>query len=247
MTTNTDSRTKTWREQRVPIHGNDLSTVYFNDTTPNHVLISNSSSATLYVGVNGNVNSQSYDLAIPPYATKLLMSMLPYNRIYIFNSGIDRTDVSLKSWVDEFNSAAIAQSMEMVGGGQNGLLGIVEVNNILSPLPSGHNVIGGVRIANFDVVLPTGNNNIGRVDVDKLPNHAAKKMKVTGKANEEKTVKIEPGVVYKLQSDLTDFTLYDGTSQAWLPGEINTDVGLKCDTDIRIRFVTPGDVFILFH
>ncbi|HCN7007076.1 TPA: hypothetical protein N6134_005032 [Escherichia coli] len=153
----------------------------------------------------------------------------------------------------------------MVGTGANGLLGIVEVNNILSPLPTGTNTIGGVVVTSIDVPLPTGNNKIGRVDIDTpievnpviveaimepitieaLPQDSAKSQKVTAATPGIVTVKNSPGLVYSVASDGT-VQLLDGEREAWAPGNFQFPVPLSCDSSIKLRFTEPGDAFILF-
>lgn len=238
-----DKEKQTWREQRIEIPAQEQTVVYFNDTTPNHILISNSSGASIFAGTNGNVSQTSYDTVIQPYGTRLLPSMLPFNRLYVYNSGAEATTITVKSWQGEFNAAAIAQSVEMVGAGQNGLLGIVDVNYILSPLPAGNNLIGGVQVTGFEQPLPTGNNKIGSMDINEMPNHAATYLKVDGKTDEIKSVKITAGVVYKIVGDVT---LYDDAAQAWATGDFDSPTGLQCTKNIKLKFATDGTAFILF-
>lgn len=245
----------TWREQQVTLQPSQPETIYFNDTMPNYIQISNSSPNPLYIGVNGSVNSTSYDMVIPAYATRLYARMGGTSRLYLYSDAAEALSIQVSSWEDEFNPAAIAQSVELVGSGENGLLGIVEINNILSSLPAGDNVIGGVIIADYAAQLPTGNNKIGRVeldagtqkigkvDVDTLPARVgANYQKVTASTASDIVVKSAPGTVFSVQGA----DLYDGNTHAWADG-FNNAIGLKCVTNITLHFAAAGDAFILYE
>lgn len=243
----------TWREQRINLAPRESETVYFNDTKPNHILVSNPTSAAIYIGVNGIVNPQTYDMIIPPFATKLFARMLYTTRLYIYSDSQATVGVSVTSWEGDFDPASVAQSMEMVGGGADGLLGIVEINNILSSLPSGDNVIGGVFIKRFDAPLPQGNNLIGHTIVDSgnvavtaLPQTGATYKKITAAAPGDVVVKTGKGFVYQLASDV-EVTLCDAAAPAWKKGEFKSDTALICNTSIAVRFAAAGDAFILFN
>lgn len=234
---------KSYREQRVHIPAQSGVTIYFNDTFPNHVLFTNSSPAAIYAGLAGSVNSQNYDIAIQPYGTRLLPSLQQFTRVYVYNSGSDDTTITAKSWLGEFDPAAIAQSVEMVGAGANGLLGIVEINNILTPLPAGNNLIGAVSIAGMEKPLPTGPNNIGRVDIENAAGHAVDYKKVSAITSGKQVVKLGKGVVYQIKGDVT---LYDGENQVWAKGDIGCTNGIQCNNNISLVFDAPGDAFILY-
>lgn len=250
----------TWREQRVRLAPSTPDVVYFNDTKPNHILISNPTSSAIYIGVNGNVNASSYDMIIPPYATKLYARMMGVTRLYMYTDNPDSVLVQVTSWAGDFDPASVAQSTEMVGAGAEGLLGIVEINNILSSLPAGTNVLGGVFISSFGASLPSGNNKIGNVGlvagteiigkvmVESLPQDSCTSIKVTAsEANKIITVKATPGFVYQVvSSSPDDIQLMDGANEAWAVGNFNATVPLACNTDIRIKFTQPGDAYVLF-
>lgn len=248
------SNNGTWREQRVRLQAATSDVVYFNDTNPNHILVSNPVGAPLYVGVNGNVNPAAYDLVIPPYGTRLYARMLGSPRLYIYSDSLEAVDVQVTSWEGDFNPSSIAQSQEMVGAGADGLLGVVEVNNILAPLPGGTNVIGGVVISGFDSILPTGSNLIGRViieegqvQVTELPQDKASYVRVVAAAAGTQTVKVDEGYVYKLQSDDPDnVQLYDNAQPCWTKGNFDSAVPLHCQHSIRVNFTAAGEAFVLF-
>lgn len=242
----------TWREQRVKLKPVTSETIYFNDTNPNHILLSNPVASPLYVGVNGNVNPSSYDMVIPPYGTRLYARMNGTNRVYVFSDSIESVDVQITSWEGEFDPASIAQSTEMVGAGADGLLGIVEVNNILSPLPTGTNVLGGVFISQFAAPLPTGDNKIGRVVVEsgttkvtELPQDGATYKKVVAGAASDMAVKDGKGFVYQVVSD-KPVQIIDGTGEAWQAGNFKSDTPLICNTSIKLRFPEAATAYILY-
>lgn len=246
----------TWREQSVTLQPSQPETIYFNDSIPNHIQISNSSPNPLYVGVNGSVNASTYDLVIPAYATRLYARMIGSSRVYLYTDATEPVSIQVTSWEAEFNPASVAQSMELTGSGPDGLLGIVEINNILSALPAGENVIGGVIISDYAKPLPTGNNLIGRtelaagtqvigkVDVNSLPTApGATYKKVTAAVVGDIVVKNAPGVVYAINGAAD---LFDGVNHAW-PSGFNNQVGITCQTSIILHFAAPGDAFILYQ
>lgn len=250
---------RTWRERRAQLQPNKSEVYFFSDTQPNHILISNPAPAALYVGVSGEVNPQTYDLAIPPYGTRLYARMNGTQSVYFYSDSVEPVNIQLTSWVAEFNPASVAQSVEMIGAGADGLLGIVEINNILSSLPTGENVIGGVFISDFAKPLPNGNNKIGSVDVaggtlsitdgsinvTQLPQDGAAYMKVTAAAAGIVNVKAGTGYVYQLAGNPLA-QLMDGTNPAWLLGEFKSDTPLICAESIQVQFTEPGDAYILF-
>lgn len=251
---------KTWRETRVTLPPNEQTTVYFRDTKPNHLLISNSGAAAIYVAVNASVSAQTYDMIIPPRATKLYPRMHGTDRFNLYSDNPDTIDIAVTSWEGEFDPSSVAQSVEMVGGGADGLLGIVEINNILTSLPSGDNVIGGVVVADYAKPLPTGNNKIGSVEVlnaqpipagvnkigvvevDNLEHDGATSFQVTASGAGIVTVKASAGVVYAVVGDCD---LMDGTRKAWA-GQFNNAKGLKCTSTIALDFKAAGEAFILY-
>lgn len=249
----------TWREQRILLKPSTGETLYFSDTTPNHMLISNPSPSALYIGVNGNVSPSQYDMLIPPYGTRLYARMNGSTRLYLYSDAADTMNVQVTSWEGDFDPSSIAQSQEMVGAGADGLLGIVEINNILSALPAGRNVIGGMFVSEFGVPLPSGNNTIGgvilkegtaligKVNVESMPQDSATYKKVTASASGVVTVKNTKGLVYQVASDNpANIQLMDGAGTAWKKGEFNSTIPLSCLTDIRLRFDAAGEAYVLF-
>jgi len=250
---------RTWREQRITLQPAEGGTLYFSDTKPNHILISNPSPTALYIGVNGNVSPTVYDTVIPPYGTKLYARMTGSTRVYLYSDAPESITVQVTSWEDDFNPASVSQSFEMVGVGANGILGIVDINNVIGSLPAGSNVIGGVTIQSFGVSLPSGNNKIGdvglkegnaligKVMVESLPQEMATSKKVSKLDAGEVVIKSTKGVVYQVvSSDPNNIQLYDGTREAWLKGNFASTIPLACDTDIRIKFLAGGDAYVLF-
>lgn len=251
---------KSWREERYTIPPKASETIYFRDTRPNHFLVANPAPSPLYIATNASVSDNTYDMIIPPYATKLYARMHGVDRIYLYNGYEQTTNAHMTSWAGELDPAALAQSSEIIGGGADGLLGIVEVNNILTPLPAGDNVIGGVVIADFAKPLPTGNNKIGSVEVlnaqpippgsnkigvvevDNMDHDGATSFHVTADIAGIVTVKPSGGVVYAVAGDCD---LLDGTRKAWA-GEFNNSKGLKCTSTIALDFKAAGEAFILY-
>lgn len=247
----------TWREQQATIKPGVSEVVYFRDTKPNYFHIVNSSASPLYVSLSGESSANTYDIAIPPYGTRVHQRMHGSDRIYLFSNATDQFRLVISSWEGEFDPASLAQSQEMVGAGADGLLGIVEVNNLLSPLPAGTNNIGGVVVNEFARPLPTGNNVIGRVQVEplpagtasigkvevtKAPDNVGTALKVTAAAPGVVIVKNAPGTVFALKGA---GVLQDGAAQIW-DNELNAPGGVQISTAINLLFQAAGTSFILY-
>jgi hypothetical protein len=176
----------TWREQRVTIEPHTAETIYFRDTYPNHILLNNSSPSPVFFGASIIPNPSNYDMVIPGYGTRLFPRMTGTDRIYLYTDGKDGATIQISSWEGEFNPASIPQSQEMVGAGADGLMGIVDVNGFMSPLPAGGNYLGQVGIDSFNNPLPQGDNVIGHVLVDNfdvLKDYSSQLESIIGKLN----------------------------------------------------------------
>lgn len=249
---NNQSNNGTWRESKKTLPPKQAETIYFGDTKPNHILINNPSASPIYIGTNGTISSTHYDMIIPPFASKLYAKMMHTTRLEMFYDGVEPINIQVTSWEAEFNPASVSQSVELVGGGADGLLGVVLVSGILDPLPSGNNLLGGVFISEFAAALPTGNNKIGRVEVEsgtmkvtELPQDGANYKQVIAAGVEDVVVKTGKGFVYQVVSD-KPVQLIDGTTPAWKQGDFKSDTPLICNTSIKLRFTEAGTAFILF-
>lgn len=83
QTTGDDHKKSTWREQTVTVAPGDITTVYFDDTKPNHSAITNNTSQIVYVHERPSVSPTNYLIAVAPGSTKLLARPLGYHTIYL--------------------------------------------------------------------------------------------------------------------------------------------------------------------
>lgn len=159
----------TWRESRIFVPSQKVYEHTFIDTKPNYVVLANNSGANLYFALSRLVSATNFDMIVPPYGRKIYARDQSFDKIFLYTEGPDGAYVHVTSFYSEFNPAHISQTQEIVGTSATGLLGIIDVNKILTPLPSGTNKIGSVDIASINVSLPAGSNKIGIVDVDTIP------------------------------------------------------------------------------
>lgn len=157
----------TWREQRVLIKNQRAVPIYFHDTKPNHILFANPSPHQLFVSVSSGVSDTTFDMIIPAYGTRLYAREMGVKEIYAYLNGTKDYYMTVTSWEGDFNPASINQSQEIVTAGASGILGTVDVANLLNPLPAGTNKIGIVSVDNLPPSgpLPEGNNKIGKVEI----------------------------------------------------------------------------------
>lgn len=159
-------KNETWRETRLTLPANQVYAYQAIDTKPNYFLIVNNGAGTIYVSSNASVSESTYDIVVPAYGVRIYAKPLPPQVIYFYT--ITQTSIYLGHMEIEFDPSMIAQTQEITSSVATGVLGIVDVRNVLNPLPAGANKIGQVDISSLPS-LPAGNNNIGKVDVLALP------------------------------------------------------------------------------
>ncbi|KAA0817053.1 hypothetical protein EI975_21190 [Bacillus licheniformis] len=137
-----DFKKSTWREQVVSLAFDDVTTVYFDDTKPNHASITNMATTILYVGLSPNVSKDNFLLIVSPGQTKVFARELGYHTLYLkASSGGEK--IRIESWEGKFSASSIPQSLDVVQIGE--MSGQVDVTS-LPPLPKGTNNIGKVTI-----------------------------------------------------------------------------------------------------
>lgn len=237
---------QTYREQRARLLPKQANDVYFNDTRPNYISISNPSATALYMGLNGNTSPSNYDIVISPYATKQWIKPSGTSMITIFNNDQEEMNVTLQTWEGEFDPSAMSQSTEIVGGGSDGLLGIVTIASMLNELPEGSNVLGGVYISKFGAALPEGNNKIGRVELENVKPFEIKPTPRTSKKVEVSadpvSVKGSKGVVYALRNGV----LFDGLTEIWA-GDYQSENGISCANTINVKPIGDAPAYIVYE
>jgi hypothetical protein len=156
----------TWREERYTLKPDDVATVNFYDTKPNHIYVANNSGLQLFMSLS-SVSASTFDTIIPPYGTRLYAREMGVGQVNFFSENDTDFEIQVTSWEGEFNPASMSQTQEIVSPA-SGLLGTLDIKNILSPLPTGDNTIGRVKVDTLPI-LPAGNNKIGMVDIDTMP------------------------------------------------------------------------------
>ncbi|MGE7114945.1 hypothetical protein [Lysinibacillus sp. NPDC047702] len=243
---------QTWREQVVELTDGISQPVYFSDTRPNHVIITNLSDAALYVSFDASVSKTLYQYIVAPGATKVIAKPTPFYNIFVVRYS-PRGVVNVHSYQGEFTAASVAQTLDTTAQ-QNVQIGEVAVSQLPS-LPSGHNTIGRVDVTMLPS-LPPGNNKIGVVGLDSdidfdggLSNFKTGVMTVTGAAT---SVKIGTSAMAKRKQLImlppSDGTIYWGsdpgvTASTGIPltaGDGNVTFDIKPSSNMVIYAVSDG-------
>lgn len=160
-------RKSSWREQRVFVPAQARVPVNWKDTSPNVAILANNSNTRVYLSQAANVDETTFDMILPPFGIRVYARPDPIGTLWLYAQADARIHVA--SLETDFNPMFIPQTQEISAVGAAGLLGVVDVNRILEPLPAGTNEIGAVQIAGFQVPLPQGSNVIGKVDINQWP------------------------------------------------------------------------------
>lgn len=150
----------TRRKQTVTITGGQPLLVHFHDTMPNYIVVFNNSSVFVYAETYGTASPTNWDVAVPPYGTKMIALEVGTSRVSLYAE--EDATVTVMSFEAPFTPTAIAQTIEIISAGQTAIGENVNIASFTAPLPSGSNKIGKVDIAS---ALPAGNNTIGQVVV----------------------------------------------------------------------------------
>ncbi|MCY8467202.1 MULTISPECIES: hypothetical protein [Bacillus subtilis group] len=140
-----DYKKSTWREQVVTVVPGDITTVYFDDTKPNHSSITNNTNQIVYVHTSPSVSATNHLLMVSPGSTKVLARPLGYYQIYLSAAVTETSKVRVESWEEKFTVNSVTQSMDMVQLGQ--MTGTVDISK-MPPLSAGSNKIGSVDVTN---------------------------------------------------------------------------------------------------
>lgn len=243
---------QTWREQVVELSDGISQPVYFSDTRPNHVIITNLSDAPLYVSFDAAVSQSLYQYIVAAGATKVIAKPTPFYNIFVVRYS-PRGVVNVYSYLGEFTAASVAQTLDTTAQ-QNIQIGEVAVSQLPS-LPSGHNTIGRVDVTTLPS-LPAGNNKIGVVGLDSdvdfdggLSNFKTGVMTVTATAT---SVKIGASTMTKRKQLImlppSEGTIYWGsdptvTASTGIPltaGDGNVTFDIKPSSNMSIYAVSDG-------
>ncbi len=172
---------KSFRESRIAITALQATPFSEGNTMPNYFVLVNNSAGYVYVGVSPNVSPSVFETIIPPYGTRSYGRPDAPMELWLYAT-VD-TSLYIASMEREFEPGMIAQTQEIASVNASGLLGTVNVNAILEPLPAGTNALGTVAITSMPDIagdvevtgevevtalpaLPAGTNSIGAVTTD---------------------------------------------------------------------------------
>lgn len=161
---------KSYREQTVDLKGGMVNEVYFIDTKPNFMYITNLGTNDILIDDQPNVTGNSYEVLAGSLMKRSLVKPLGLTKLYIYTESDGR--VKIESGVAKLSLSDIPMT-QIVATLSNSLsISKVDVDHILNELPAGDNLIGKVEVVampDMNVVslppLPAGTNNIGDVDV----------------------------------------------------------------------------------
>lgn len=156
-----DVLNKSYRQERFTAPAETTIEVNFQDTRPNYAYFANNSAYNLYVSINPLVSDSLFDVIIPPYSLKIFARPELMHQLYVRNvSSLGDADFVCTSFQAPFDPKNLPQTQEIVGMNADGLLGIIDINSFLSPLPAGTNQIGFVKLG---AEIPAGTKMIGYV------------------------------------------------------------------------------------
>lgn len=159
-------KNSSFRESRISVPATTPTQFSEGNTRPNWFIFVNNSPTYVYVGVSPNVSPSVFEQIIPPYGTRSYARPDAPLEIWLYATGASSLYVG--SMEKEFDPSMITQTQEIATVNASGLLGTVDVNSILSPLPAGANALGSVGVTALPA-LPAGANAIGSVKVTDLP------------------------------------------------------------------------------
>lgn len=164
---------KSYREQIIDLRGGQVNEVYFIDTKPNFIYVSNLGTGDLFVSDNMNVTPTKHDIVVGEGMKRSIVKPLGMNKIYIYAQAGGQAKI--ESGIAELSLSDIPMT-QIVATLSNSLsISKVDVDKIIEPLPAGSNLIGQVQITTLPDVniqtlptLPTGSNKIGTVSVESM-------------------------------------------------------------------------------
>lgn len=154
---------KTYREARISIPATTPYRYSEGNTRPNYFILVNNSATTVYVGISPNVSASQFEMIVPPYGTRTYARPDAPNELWLYGTG--DTSLFIASMERDFDPTMIAQTQEIAANPASGLLGVIDVRNILNALPAGTNVIGHVIVDTLPA-LAAGTAAIGSVTTD---------------------------------------------------------------------------------
>ena len=138
---------KTWRECRMSLVANEVKMYRPNDTSPNIYQVANNGAGIIYLSAGSSlVSDTSFDCIVPAFGSKKLAKPLPFN---LYMVATTNTDIFIGSMEGDFDVSYLTDTQEIAAVGASGLMGAVDVRNILNELPAGDNLIGKVNIGNI--------------------------------------------------------------------------------------------------
>ena len=193
---------KTWREARITLPEKKAVRYRPNDTQPNIYQVVNNGTGTIYASAGSSlVNDASFDCIIPGYGSKKVGKPLPFE-LYLYST--EETTVFIGSMEGVFDASYMSDTQEIAAVGASGMMGTVDIRNLLNKLPAGDNLIGKVNIANIGDMPAV----MGEVEVTSMPEVTINSMPaVTGEVEvtsmPEVTINSMPAVTGEVETLLT--------------------------------------------
>jgi hypothetical protein len=154
---------KTYRENRIALPATTPTRYSEGNTNPNYFILVNNSATTVYVGISPLVSSSSFEMIVPPYGTRTYARPDAPQELWLYATG--DTSLFIASMERDFEPGMIAQTQEIAANPASGLLGVLDVRQLINALPAGTNVIGHVIVDTLPA-LAAGANLIGSVITD---------------------------------------------------------------------------------
>lgn len=152
---------KSWREQTIEDVGSGVrKVVYFNDTKPNYILLSNPCHSPLYVSTSPAVSDVDADMIVPVNGVQMYSQAHGIKELYLICYDPDLHKVRVKSWEGDFDPATINQTQKTVPQNENESLGTVTVTNFPNVQP----VSGTVNVGNAQPIQTINADYLTKMD-----------------------------------------------------------------------------------
>lgn len=251
-------KNSTWREDRIKLKQAVTMPLKAKDTMPNFWQFVNNGPGVVYVCTSPLVGETTFDIIIPAYGGRIYAKPDPMILIYL--QATQDTEIYYSTLETPFDASMISQTQEVAGVYYEGLLGTIDLRNILNPLPAGGNRIGSVDVNSLPMLptgdktigkviigqeIPSGVQHIGSVKVDEMPGWTWKRLEAAGAGDQE--VKSNAGqVAYLVAEGAVVIYLKDGTTQAWKAGDYTGPVPIQSAGPISVNFGGAGVAWVLY-
>lgn len=146
----------------VTIAAYSIYTLDFSATKPNHYIVNNTGSGTIYCSTVHTPTTSNFDFAVAGGKARMYAEPFTRTTLSILNPTGSAVTVNITSFAAEFNPATLALASLDIDFSGMSIKADTEISSFATSLPAGSNKIGSVGISG---AIPAGSNKIGSVDL----------------------------------------------------------------------------------